>query len=124
MFPPTSYTDNGKLSCPVSDISRAHGLIVTRRGTAKIALYGNHDQAGYLVKNEATSFIGRVWTVLSRIAVPLPNGVGSTILVAGLVGSVALTALALLLVVPFGRPAEDEGADTLSDPSAPAGASD
>ena len=86
VFPPTSYTDNGKLRCPVPDISRVRGLIVTRRGTAKIAIYGNLDQAGYLVKNEASSFTGRVWTVLSRIAVPLPNGVGSTVVIVGLVG--------------------------------------
>jgi hypothetical protein len=126
VFPPTSYTDNGKLSCPLPDITRAHGLIVARRGTAKIALYSNGDQAGFVVKNEAASFSGRVWTVLSRIAVPLPNGVGSTVVIVGLAGSVALTALALLLVLPLPsrRPAReevaDDDADTPTDRPAPA----
>jgi hypothetical protein len=97
VFPPTSYTDNGQLPCPLTDISRARGLIVTRRGTAKIALYGNAEKAGYLVKNESTSFGGRVSTVLSRIAVPLPDGVGSSVLLVALFGSIMLTGLALLL---------------------------
>jgi uncharacterized membrane protein YgcG len=101
VFPPASYTDNGQLRCPLADISRARSLIVTRRGTAKIALYGHGEQAGFLVKNEARSLVGRVSTVLSRIAVPLPNGVGSSALLVGLFGSVALTVFALLLAVRF-----------------------
>jgi uncharacterized membrane protein YgcG len=109
VFPPASYTDNGQLRCPLADISRARSLIVTRRGTAKIALYGHEEQAGYLVKNEAGSYLGRVSTALSRIAVPLPNGMGSAILLSGLFGSVALVALVLLTVVrrPRRRPARD-----------------
>jgi hypothetical protein len=100
-FPPSSYTDNERLPCPLADISRVRGLIVTRRGTAKIALYGHDEKAGYLVKDEATSLAGRISTALSRIAVPLPNGWGSTVLLVSLFGSVALTALALLLVLPL-----------------------
>jgi hypothetical protein len=101
VFSPSSYTDNGKLRCPISDISRVRGLVVIRRGTAKVALYGHDEKAGYLVKDEATSLPGRISTALSRIAVPLPNGWGSTVLLLGLFGSVSLTALALLLVVPL-----------------------
>jgi hypothetical protein len=100
-FAPSSYVDNGRLKCPLRGIARARTLIVTRRGTAKIALYANSKKAGFLVKNEASSFGGRVSTVLSRIAVPLPNGVGSGVLLLGLFGSAALTALALLLAVPL-----------------------
>jgi hypothetical protein len=126
VFPPTAYHDNGNLRCPLPDITLAHGLIVTRRGTAKIAVYGNGDRAGFVVKNEAASFSGRVWTVLSRIAVPLPNGVGSTIVIVGLAGSVALTVLALLLVLPWPsrgsarREVADDDADTPTDRPAPA----
>jgi len=47
--------DNGLLECDLPDISQAHGLIVTRVGTAKIALYGHDKKAGSLVKDEATS---------------------------------------------------------------------
>jgi hypothetical protein len=47
--------------------------------------------------------------VLSRIAVPLPDGVGSSILVIALFGSVALTALALLLGVSPERSSVDRG---------------
>jgi hypothetical protein len=108
VFPPASYTDNGKLACPLTDISRARGLLVTRRGTAKIALYGNGDKAGYLVKDEATSFGGRISTVLSRIAVPLPDGVGSSVLLVALFGSVSLTALALLLASDTWRERDPE----------------
>lgn len=99
VFPPSAYSDNEQLPCPLRDISRARALRVTRRGTAKIALYGHDEQAGFLVKNEATSFAGRVSTVLSRVAVPLPNGVGSSVLLVALFGSVALAALGLLLAV-------------------------
>ena len=94
-----SYSDNEQLPCPLRDISRAHALRVTRHGTAKIALYGHDTQAGFLVKNEATSLTGRVSTVLSRVAVPLPNGIGSSVLLVALFGSVALTVLGLLLAV-------------------------
>jgi hypothetical protein len=112
-FPPSSYTDNGRLQCPLQDISRARSLRVTRRGTARIALYANRDKAGYLVKPEATSLPGRVSTVLSRVAVPLPNGIGSTVLLAGLFGSAALTALALLLLLPArSRRGADSGEPT------------
>jgi hypothetical protein len=104
VFPPSSYTDNGRLKCRLSDTSRVRGLIVTRRGTAKIAVYGHEHRAGFVVRYEATSLSGRVSTVLSRIAVPLPNGVGSTVLIASLLGSVALTACALLLAVATRRP--------------------
>ncbi len=113
VFPPSSYTDNGRLQCPLQDISRARTLRVTRRGTARIALYAHQGKAGYLVKPEATSLPGRVSTVLSRVAVPLPNGIGSTVLLAGLFGSVALSVLALLLVVPApGRRRADSGEPT------------
>jgi hypothetical protein len=108
VFPPHSYTDNGTLVCPLLDISKARGLIVTRRGTAKVALYGNRTNAGYLVKHEAMSFPGRVSTALSRIAVPLPNGVGSSVLLIGLFGSVALTAFATLLVLREPRDRQDD----------------
>jgi hypothetical protein len=101
VFPPRSYDDNAKLACPLRDISRARRLIVTRLGTAKIALYADREKAGFLVRNEATSLGGRISTVLSRIAVPLANGVGSGVLLISLFGSVALTVLALLLVVPM-----------------------
>jgi hypothetical protein len=111
VFPPTTYTDNGRLRCAVNDISRVRSLLVTRRGHAKIAIYGHEHKAGFLVRNEATSLAGRVSTVLSRIAVPLPNGLGSTVLIASLFGSVALTAFALLLAVPLRRePRTPEGA--------------
>jgi hypothetical protein len=95
-FPPGSYADNDQLPCPLRDIARARGLIVTRRGTAKIALYAHEQYAGFLVKNEATSLGGRVSTVLSRVAVPLPHGLGAGALLVALFGSVALTAFALL----------------------------
>jgi hypothetical protein len=119
VFPPGAYVDNGKLRCPLPDISRARGLIVTRKGTARIALYANRKQAGYLVKDEAGSFGGRVSTVLSRVAVPLPNGLGSGVLIVGLLGSVALTALALLLAVrePQPTPASGQTSTGDSDPS-------
>jgi hypothetical protein len=112
VFPPGSYVDNGKLRCPLPDISRARGLIVTRKGTARIALYGNRKKAGYLVKDEAGSFGGRVSTVLSRVAVPLPNGLGSSVLIVGLFGSVVLTALALLLAVREPQPTPGSGRQT------------
>jgi hypothetical protein len=109
VFPPRSYHDNGDLSCGLPDISRARSLIVTRRGPAKVAIYGHDKQAGTLVVAESTSLAGRVSTVLSRIAVPLPDGVGSSILLIGLFGSVALTAFALLLAVPFAGSSDDRG---------------
>jgi hypothetical protein len=101
VFPPSSYHDNGRLVCPLPDISRARALLVRRRGNAKIALYTHDKTTGFLVKNEARSLVGRVSTVLSRIAVPLPNGVGSSALLVGLFGSVALTVFAFLLAVRF-----------------------
>ena len=78
-----------------------------------------HDRtAGYLAADEQTSFLGRVSTVLSRIATPLPNGVGSSVAVIGLFGSIALTVLVLVLGLGFGMtrqvPLDDEpgaGAD-------------
>jgi hypothetical protein len=109
VFPAGSYRDNEQLPCRLRDISRARSLIVTRRGSAKLALYGHEKKAGSLVVDESTSLIGRVSTVLSRIAVPLPNGVGSSILLIGLFGSVALTAFALLLAVGFTGSGEDRG---------------
>jgi hypothetical protein len=115
VFPPNSYTDNARLQCPLQDVSQARGLVVTRRGTARIALYAHLGEAGFLVKNEATSFPGRVSTVLSRVAVPLPNGVGSSVLLVGLFGSVALTVLALLLAVTAGSRRREEGGEPSDD---------
>jgi hypothetical protein len=120
-FPPTAYVDNGRLTCPLRDIARARAVEVTRRGTAKIALYANRGKAGFLVKKEATSLAGRVSTVLSRVGVPLPDGVGSAVLLTSLFGSVALTALALLFAVPLpGERRDPDGqessADSGSDP--------
>jgi uncharacterized membrane protein YgcG len=103
VFPPSSYTDNGQLPCELPDISRARRLVVTRVGKARIALYTHDKQAGFLIKNEATSLGGRVSTVLSRVGVPLPGGMGGAILTVGLFGSVMLSTLALLLCVPLGR---------------------
>jgi hypothetical protein len=111
VFPPGSYRDNEQLPCRLSDISRAHGLVVTRRGPAKLALYGHDKKAGSLVVDESASLGGRVSTVLSRIAVSLPNGVGSSILLLALFGSVALTAFAVLAVLSFTGSTEDRGED-------------
>jgi hypothetical protein len=121
VFPPSSYTDNGRLVCPLRDISQAHGVLVIRRGSAKIAIYGHKHRVGFLVRDESTSLAGRVSTVLSRIAVPLPNGLGSGVLLISLFGSVALTAYALLCAVPRGRqprPSTGEPDSTSTEPDA------
>jgi hypothetical protein len=94
--PPSSYHDNTQLACPVPDISRVRAERVERRGTARIAIISHEHTAGYLAADEQTSFFGRVSTVLSRIATPLPNGVGSSVALIALFGSIVLTVLVLL----------------------------
>lgn len=121
VFPPGSYTDNGRLTCPLRDISSARAVLVTRQGRAKVAVYGHKRKAGFLVRNEAASLAGRISTVLSRIAVPLPNGLGSGLLLLSLFGSVTLTGFALLLAAPVERrlrrsPADPETVDRAGDP--------
>jgi hypothetical protein len=111
VFRPGSYRDNEQLPCRLADISRARSLVVTRRGPAKLALYGHDKKAGSLVVDESTSLGGRVSTVLSRIAVSLPNGVGSGILLLALFGSVGLTAFAVLAALSFTGSSEDHGED-------------
>jgi hypothetical protein len=114
VFPPSGYRDNDQLTCPVPDLAAVRSLLVTRTGNAKVALSANEDTVGYLVRAEQRSWLGRVSTALSRIATALPNGIGSTITVLALFGSVALTLLALL-VAPW--PARTER----SGPEAPPG---
>ncbi len=96
VFPPTGYRDNDRLTCPVPDLADVRSLLVTRTGNAKVALSAHDGTAGYLARDEQRSWLGRASTVLSRIATALPNGIGSTIFVLGLFGSVALTVFALL----------------------------
>jgi hypothetical protein len=115
-FPPASYTDNQQLDCPVPDLSAVRSLLVTRKGNAKIALSAHDGFAGYLAAEEQRSWAGRVSTVLSRIAVPLPNGVGSSVALVGLFGSVLLTAAALLCVIRREQIGDDPGPDTVGDP--------
>jgi hypothetical protein len=56
VFPPGSYRDNGQLPCRLPDVSRARSLIVTRRGPAKLALYGHEKKAGTLVVDSAGGY--------------------------------------------------------------------
>ena len=97
VFPPAAYRDNASLGCQVPDLAAVRSLLVTRAGNAKVALSAHEGTAGYLAREEQRSWLGRASTVLSRIATALPNGIGSTVAVVGLFGSVALTAFALLL---------------------------
>jgi hypothetical protein len=107
VFPPSGYLDNDQLTCPVPDLADVRSLLVTRQGNAKVALSAHEGTVGYLAREEQRSWLGRASTVLSRIATALPNGIGSTIMVLGLFGSVALTAFALLY--SWGREQEDHG---------------
>jgi hypothetical protein len=113
VFPPAKYHDNSQLACPVTDISRVRTVRVGREGTAKVAVLHHEQTAGYLGADEQVSLLGRVSTVLSRIAIPLPNGVGSAVVLFGLFGSTALTAFALLYAV--GREEEGPSASTSAD---------
>lgn len=97
VFPPSGYVDNQQLSCAVSDLRAVRSVRITRTGNAKIAVTAHDDIVGYFARDEQGSLLGRVSTVLSRIATPLPNPIGSVLTIAGLFGSVALTVVALLV---------------------------
>jgi hypothetical protein len=118
VFPPGAYRDNDQLACAVPDIGAVRSLRATRTGNAKVALSASGDTVGFLALEEQRSLLGRVSTVISRIATPLPNGIGSSITLLGLFGSVVLTLLALLLA-PW--PASRDDDDAPGDRPSPSG---
>jgi hypothetical protein len=121
VYPPTSYHDNQSLVCPVPDISQVHALVVTRTGKPGIALSASGKYTGYLARDEASSLTGRIWTVLSRVATSLPDGVGASILLVALFATVVLSVLGVAFAAASDS-ADGEGserADDIGDGPAP-----
>jgi hypothetical protein len=115
VFPPTAYVDNSQLECDVPSLARARTLVVTHKGPAKLAVFGNQGVVGTLVFRNSHSLFGRMRTVTDRVGIALPAGVGPAVLIGGLWLSVAAAVLAVLLAFGIAR----EGADPLLEQGEP-----
>jgi hypothetical protein len=116
-YPPTAYSDNAQLRCAVPDLALARRLVITHTGPAKLAVIGHERTVGYLVFRNSSGVIGRMRTVVDRVGISLPAGVGPTVLIGGLWLSVSAAVLALLLAIGIAR----EGADPLLEQGEPLG---
>jgi hypothetical protein len=116
-FPPANYRDNGLLPCDVPDVGRARRVVVSHTGLARLGVYAHRGVAGYLAYTSGGDVVSRVRSVLDRVGIALPPGVGPAVLIGGLWLSTAAAALAVLLALGLAR----VGPDALLEEGEPLG---
>jgi hypothetical protein len=116
-FPPSSYEDNALLPCDVPDIARARRVVVSHARPAKLAVYANGSEVGYLAYTSPGGVFSRMHSVVERVGTSLPPGVGPAVLIGGLWLSAAAAALAVLIALGVAR----EGPDALLEQGEPLG---
>jgi hypothetical protein len=119
-IPPAGYSDNALVSCDVPDLARARRLIVAHAGPAKLAVYSHGRIAGNLAFVSSGDVFSRVRSVVDRVAVSLPAGVGPAVLTAGLWLSTAAAALGVLIAIGVARERPDallEQGEPLREPT-------
>jgi hypothetical protein len=102
-IPPARYRDNGLIPCDVPDVSRARRVVVSHAGPARLGVYAHAGVAGYLAFTSDGDLFSRVRSVLDRVGISLPPGVGPVALIGGLWLSTAASALAVLLAIGLAR---------------------
>jgi hypothetical protein len=116
-IPPARYRDNGLVPCDVPDVSRARRVVISHTGPARLGVYAHAGVAGYLAYTSGGDLVSRVRSVLDRVGISLPAGVGPAVLIAGLWLSTAASALAVLLAIGLAR----SGPDALLEHGEPLG---
>lgn len=100
-IPPTDYTDNGTVACPVARPDRVRRIGITVRG-APLAVYAANDRgklvAGTLVQKQRLSGLdARLDALRERVAVTRPALVSPILLFVAFAASIALLGTGLLL---------------------------
>jgi hypothetical protein len=120
-FRPSTYRDNALLPCDVPHVAHARRVVVAHAGTARIGVFAGTDGAiGYLAYTSPGDLVSRMRSVVNRIGVSLPPGVGPFVFIAGLWLSTAAVVLALLIVIGVARERPDpllEEGEPLSEPA-------
>jgi hypothetical protein len=98
-FPPASYRDNSLLPCDVPSLDRARRVVVSHAGPAKLAVFASDGVTGYLAFTSSGDVVSRMHSVVDRIGISLPAGMGPAVLIAGLWLSTAAAALAVLIAL-------------------------
>lgn len=114
---PGRYRDNGLVPCDVPDVSRAKRVVVLHAGRARLGVYAHAGVAGYLAYTSGGDLVSRVRSVLGRVGISLPAGLGPAVLIGGLWLSTAASALAALLAIGLAR----SGPDALLEHGEPLG---
>ena len=114
---PGRYRDNGLVACDVPDVSRAKRVVVLHAGRARLGVYAHAGVAGYLAYTSGGDLVSRVRSVLDRVGISLPAGLGPAVLIGGLWLSTAAPALAALLAIGLAR----SGPDALLEHGEPLG---
>jgi hypothetical protein len=105
-FPPSAYYDNALLRCDLPDVARARRVVISHAPRSKLAVFATRGVVGYLAYTSSGSAVSRVRSVVDRVGLLMPAGMGPVVLIAGLFLSTAAWVLALLLApgVVRGRP--------------------
>ena len=101
-IPPTDYSDNGTITCPVPRPDRVRRIAVEVRGDAPFALYAANENgklvAGTLVQKHRFRNLGaRLDALGERLGVTRPAVMSPFLLFVSLVASIALLGTGLLL---------------------------
>jgi hypothetical protein len=119
-FPPSSYHDNTLLRCDVPSVVRARRVVVSHAGPAKLAVLANDGVAGYLAYTSSGDLFSRMRSVVDRVGIELPAGLGPTVLLGGLWLSTAAAALGVLIALRVARERPDallEQGEPLGEPA-------
>jgi hypothetical protein len=116
-YPPAGYRDNTLLRCDVPNVARARRFVISHSGPARLAVFAHGNVAGYLAYTSSGDVVSRMRSVVDRVGVSLPPGVGPVVLIGGLWLSTAAAALGLLIALGVAR----ERADPLLQHGEPLG---
>jgi hypothetical protein len=97
-FPPSAYYDNALLRCDLPDVAHARRVVISHAPRSQLAVFATRGVVGYLAYTSSGSAVSRVRSVVDRVGLLMPAGMGPLVLIAGLVLSTAAWVLALLLV--------------------------
>ena len=120
VFPPSSYGDNTLLPCDIPHIARARRVVVAHAGPSRLGVFAHGGVIGYLAYTSSGDVLSRMRSVVDRVGVSLPPGVGPVVLIGGLWLSTAAVVLALLIAIGVARERPDpllEQGEPLGEPA-------